>query len=728
MSGRRRIIGVISTRTSDTEQSQLLRGIIPAAWEHNADVVVISNIYTPEFDDDEIAAENDIYRLIESPDLCGLILFKEAFINPTHRLMINDLMNSRSDIPQVAIGSELDGFDLKNCVTINTDDVTDIEDITEHLITVHGLTEIDVLTGYENYKVSHDRVDGYRRALEKHGIPFDESRVMYGNFWLQSGEELAKKYLSGERKMPQALLCTNDYMAYGFLDVFAENGVPVPETLTVVGYEFVRERHMHTPVLTTYQRNREQLGRIAAEMLIRKIETGEYGDFSPPSGRIVCGNSCSCGISLEDLNTELSTGREKAFYEFLHLYNQLEQRLTAAHSMDEFCQKFIGSEYLLRNSKGLDLCLYQNWIRKDEESDTMTCYPVYGGPEKAYNEMFNWLSLSVITSRVSHPAVYYCSPLFFSDRPFGFVMMRYDTPETYDPVFRSWMKAVSNSLEILRMKNDIQYLLECQNLSEYQDTLTGLLNRKGFSHEMHQQIRRQDDENCQAFCLLVQVGCFSDHLTLGNGSDEAEANRNIADMMRRIAGTSVICARPERDIYAFAGTGDGSGIIPLLKERMTAMLLNDPGCFSLYGVDSFCMASVQMEYESSTLLMKKAMEALASERQRLQEEHQNEHFAKLIGVRNQLYDPEGEVPTAEQLCKQLLVSAGHFRKIYKSAFGTAYHQDEMRMRMLRAVWLLVTTTLDISAVAQRCGYEDYGYFLRMFRQFTGYTPNQYRKL
>ena len=34
----------------------------------------------------------------------------------------------------------------------------------------------------------------------------------------------------------------------------------------------------------------------------------------------------------------------------------------------------------------------------------------------------------------------------------------------------------------------------------------------------------------------------------------------------------------------------------------------------------------------------------------------------------------------------------------------------------------------VRVIAERCGYDDYGYCLRLFRQFTGHTPNQYRKL
>lgn len=41
------------------------------------------------------------------------------------------------------------------------------------------------------------------------------------------------------------------------------------------------------------------------------------------------------------------------------------------------------------------------------------------------------------------------------------------------------MKALSNTLEFLRMKNDIQYMMQCQNIAEQRDTLTGILNEKG---------------------------------------------------------------------------------------------------------------------------------------------------------------------------------------------------------------------------------------------------------
>ena len=728
MKGQRRIIGVISTRTADTEQSELLQGIIPAAWAQNTDVVVISNIYNPEYDDEKLAAENDIYRLIESPDLCGLILITEAFINPTHRAQITTLMNARSDIPQIAVGSDVSGFHLSHCLMLNTSDADDIADLTAHLIEVHGFTEMDFLSGKDELAVSHRRVEGYRRALESHGIAFDESRVMFGDFWMNSGAKLAESYISGDRRMPQAVICANDYMAYGLLDTFAEHGISVPDAVTVVGYEFVRERHLHTPILTTYQRNREALGKIAVEMLLRKADTGQYGSFSPPHGKVICGDSCSCSISLSDLHSELTTARTKSFYEFLHLYNQLEQRLTEAQSMEEFRIKFIGSEYLLRNVKSVDLCLYQHWYQDNTQDETITQYPIYTETFNAPINVFPRLSLSSLTSRCPHPAVYYCSPLFFSERPLGFVIARYDKPEVYDSVFRTWMKAVSNALEFLRMKNDIQYLMECQNLSEYQDTLTGLLNHKGFSHDLHLLVKQQPVQNPQVFCIVLQTALFTDHMTLGNKASAIATASEIAEMLRKLTQPSLLCARLEQNLYIIAGIGSGESVLPLLRERMTAMLLHSPNCFALYGLDSFCIASVQTTYQSSTALQLTAEQALTDEIQKLQKIRQKEQYAKLIPARVQLYQSDTETPTIEQLCRQYLISAGYFRKIYKDTFGIAYHQDEIRKRMMQMIWLLTTTNLDLSVIVSKCGYEDYGYCLRLFRQFTGYTPNQYRKM
>ena len=145
-------------------------------------------------------------------------------------------------------------------------------------------------------------------------------------------------------------------------------------------------------------------------------------------------------------------------------------------------------------------------------------------------------------------------------------------------------------------------------------------------------------------------------------------------------------------------------------------------------MDSFCTASVCTGYISSTELLSIAEKELAVQTERAREMYQRPHYRQLIAARSRLYSGSEEPLTVEALCRQYLISAGHFRKIYKETFDIAYHQDIIRRRMMKMIWLLISTDLDLSAIAERCGYDDYGYCLRLFRQFTGYTPNKYRKL
>lgn len=289
----RPVYGVIAASAADIEQKEILTGAIEKAQELDIDIAVISNIYNPNETSDILKTENKIYDLILSEEFDGFILISESFINTDLQKQITDTLSKRKSVPIVAIGTPLPGFVLPDFKFINNSDEDDMEDITNHLIEVHGITDIDMLTGFENIEASHRRVDGYRRALEKHGIAYDEKKVYFGNFWLNSGKETARKYISGKLPYPQALICANDYMAYGLLDEFMEQSVPVQEKMAVIGYEYVRERNCHTPLLTTYRRNRKYLGAEAVRLLNEKINEGEYGDFFPVKGTLIPGNTCA---------------------------------------------------------------------------------------------------------------------------------------------------------------------------------------------------------------------------------------------------------------------------------------------------------------------------------------------------------------------------------------------------------------------------------------------------
>lgn len=182
----RRRIAVITARADASEQRDILYGISEAAFRKDTDVAVYSNIYNHWQDDDLLNYENIIYSLFE-PDLFdGVIVTAEAFRDIT---IINDTIDKirAAKIPAIVIDGEIDGFK-----SVYSDDETDLEKMTEHLITVHGFTDIDILTGSRDNATSQRRLNGCKRAFGKHGISLDNIRVYYGNFWNDSGEELAR--------------------------------------------------------------------------------------------------------------------------------------------------------------------------------------------------------------------------------------------------------------------------------------------------------------------------------------------------------------------------------------------------------------------------------------------------------------------------------------------------------------------------------------------------------
>lgn len=169
------------------------------------------------------------------------------------------------------VGASLPDFDLPSARSINISDENDMEEMVDHLIEEHGFTDIDMLTGYDVIDVSHFRVNGYKKSLEKHGIPFDESKVIYGDFWTESGKKLAIEYIEGRRPYPQALVCANDYMAFGLEDEFIRRNISITKLFSVVGFDFSIYRINHSPLLTSYQFNRKQLGRDAIKILYMNL-------------------------------------------------------------------------------------------------------------------------------------------------------------------------------------------------------------------------------------------------------------------------------------------------------------------------------------------------------------------------------------------------------------------------------------------------------------------------
>ncbi|WP_294753917.1 substrate-binding domain-containing protein [uncultured Ruminococcus sp.] len=715
---KRMMIGIVTAEANSIEQRQIIKGIARFNQCVGVDTIVFSNNYNPNIREKELFCENKVYDLILSDELDGLIVISESFVNEDLKKLIADLL-MRKSVPIVIVGTHVKELDFPQCTFINTSDENDIEDLTDHLVEKHGFKEIDILTGYDFIEASGMRVNGYRKSLEKHGIEYDEKRVHYGNYWMNSGAELAERYYSGELRLPQAIVCANDYMAYGLIDKFDELEIKVPEDVTVVGYEYVGDRFMHTPVLTTYKRNRETIGEDAANMVYSRIKNREFL-FAPPKGEIICGTSCTCGADRRFYAGELKNARAKKDYDNWNLFNPLDQKLTECRTLSEFTDICGTFHWQVRGIQSFYLCLYKNWYDSDAElSDILSCQSMVNWEDRTPFDMQRY-NFSALLARNYEPAIYYFNPLFFNDRLFGYLVLKYHDPDTYDDIYRNWLKSVSNGLEFLRMKNDIQYLTQCQNLSDLRDTLTGMYNETGMRKAYHTL-----DITKQEFTLvMMRIGISNAGFYELNG--KIPAIMDAAEAVKQFCGSNDICGRVNDNTFACLIQGEMD--IGLLENRLSSIMLQHNVYLEQYGLDSFVIAALKCTEKSYTRTIGTCSDILAQRQCEQMEMRMRPHYEDMLSIRSYIYSNPQDSFESDKLQKLYPYSAGHLREVYKKCFGVSIHKDCINARMAKATYCLMVTPLSMTEIAEQCGYVDSKYFLRQFLATVGVTPNQYRNM
>ena len=146
------------------------------------------------------------------------------------------------------------------------------ESATRHLVR-HGHRRIATITGEPWMEAAQDRLKGYRRALATADIAFDADLVVEGDWSASAGYKATRKLLALSDR-PTAIFCQNDRTAIGCYEALKEEGLSIPDDISVVGYDDEEiSRHLH-PQLTTSILPHRAMGRWAVEQLELMDEAG----------------------------------------------------------------------------------------------------------------------------------------------------------------------------------------------------------------------------------------------------------------------------------------------------------------------------------------------------------------------------------------------------------------------------------------------------------------------
>jgi LacI family transcriptional regulator len=147
--------------------------------------------------------------------------------------------------------------------------------VAQHL-TELGHRHIGFLAGPELSTASSERGKGFRQGLEDAGIKLKSSDIAYGNLQMPSGYEYGKK-ISRMKRRPTAIFAGNDLMALGIIQALSEEGIRVPEDISIVGYDDLPVTSVSPIALTTVRQPQSQMGEVAMSMLIERIQGSQAG-------------------------------------------------------------------------------------------------------------------------------------------------------------------------------------------------------------------------------------------------------------------------------------------------------------------------------------------------------------------------------------------------------------------------------------------------------------------
>ena len=204
---------------------------------------------------------------------------------------LRTLVSSRVDGLIVAISKETHNFDHLNSLNLSKtplvvfnrvsdkigaskvvfDDLKSGYKATRHLIDC-GCKNIAHIAGPDNLQLSEDRKEGYKNALEKYGLKYDEELVVSCDFSLEDGKEAMEKIIQSGKKV-DGIFTVCDAAAYGAMAVLKNVGYKIPEDVSVIGFTNEPFAKLIEPSLSTISQPSYEIGETATHLLLKHIES-----------------------------------------------------------------------------------------------------------------------------------------------------------------------------------------------------------------------------------------------------------------------------------------------------------------------------------------------------------------------------------------------------------------------------------------------------------------------
>jgi len=166
--------------------------------------------------------------------------------------------------------------------------------VLRHMIEVHGYKRIAFIRGRQGELEADLRFKAYQEELKAHDIRFEEQLVVEGDYSPESGRVAARTLLDERGMRVQAIVASNDRMAFGALEVLQQRGIQVPDSVALTGFDDVSESQSMGVPLTTVHQSFYEAGKQTFGALVKRMNGEFVDDVNILPAKLVIRWSCGC--------------------------------------------------------------------------------------------------------------------------------------------------------------------------------------------------------------------------------------------------------------------------------------------------------------------------------------------------------------------------------------------------------------------------------------------------
>ena len=548
--------------------------------------LIISQVKLPVYKDTDFDYQYwSLMSMIDNDDFDAYIVLSSilcSYMTP------EELAKKLKHLSKKVIISVSIPIDLKNCYYTQLSCESSYEEIVEHLYKKHNRKRIAFASAHTTGSVeAYERLNSYKKALEKYDISFDDSLIYNGVFTYQSiRDNLTQRIKSKEDINFDAILAANDMMAFACIDFLTNLGLKVPEDVAVFGYDDIIQAETAETSLSTINQQIYRQGQKVAELALKKCNGEDIPLSTKIETKVIYRKSCGC----EDENNRnvryfVNKYSEKSVnativshLENMQFQNDIYFLMDAIQSESTLESLFNKFDILLPATviPAIAICMYEDPI-------------VYKDPEQ-FDKPYR-AKLSVLIDKNNNvfkpdmdvffnPRItlvpegtfyedsgnYMIHPIFNGDKQYGYMVSKIASSSLILDIV--YLKVYSN---VISQSYKYTKQLEAHALLDEQsktDVLTGIFNRRGLLEEGQKLINTTLENNQNG------IICFGDmdklkyiNDTFGHEMGD-KAIKGMAIVLQESIGKDKVIGRLGGDEFAFVMDNFNLDDFAKLKETV----------------------------------------------------------------------------------------------------------------------------------------------------------------